>query len=443
MENKKASLLVVEDDAFIRNSMTAYLKAEGFLVDKVENGRGALERINKKPPDLIITDLKMPEMGGMELLQKVEADFPAIPVIIVSGVGTMELVIEALRMGAKDYLQKPIHDMGLLKHSIDGVLSHTSLKEENRKYQEELEDLVEKRTAELWHKNLVLQRLIKEREEAEAQLLHAQKLESVGQLAAGIAHEINTPTQFVSSNIDFLTEAFAHIKLVLEDFRKSFAQDRIDSLTRDDLQKLGQRLEDLDWPYLAEEIPMALGQSTEGVTRISTIVGAMKEFSHPGSKSAVDIDLNHVINTTVNVARNEWKYVADLRTELDPNLKSTSCHSDEISQVLLNIIVNAAHAIEDRLGDNPEEKKGNIVISSQQLENYAEITISDDGSGIPSKVKHRIFDPFFTTKKVGKGTGQGLAIAHNVVTKKHEGEIFFTSQEGNGTVFTVRLPQHI
>jgi len=441
VDSDRATLLIAEDDTFTRTSMTAYLKAEGFAVEKAANGLEALDCVRKNVPDLVVTDLNMPEMDGMELLKILSEEFSAVPVIIVSGVGTIDSVIEALRVGAKDYLQKPIQDMELLKHSIDGVLSHTRLKWENKQYQEELEWLVEKRTAELWDKNVELKKVVEERKLTEAQLLQAQKLESVGQMASGIAHEINTPTQFVSTNIDFLDETFKDVLELVGGLEKVVQRAKNNELTPELLNETEALFEDLEWDYLVEEIPKAINQSREGVHRIATIVNAMKEFSHPGSRAMAEIDLNHVIETTVVVARNQWKYVANLETDLDRDLQLTSCLSDEIGQVFLNIIVNASHAIESKLGNNPEGEKGNITIRTRQVDGAAEITFIDTGEGIPDKVKHRIFDPFFTTKKVGKGTGQGLAIAHTVITNKHGGSIIFETETGEGTTFTVRLPQ--
>jgi signal transduction histidine kinase len=441
VDSDRATLLIAEDDTFTRTSMTAYLKAEGFAVEKAANGVEALEIARNLKVDLVVTDLNMPEMDGMELLRILSEEFPEIPVIIVSGVGTVGSVIEALRVGAKDYLQKPIEDMELLKHSIGRALSHTQLKNENKEYQENLELLVEKRTAEVWDKNLELKKLVEQREQTEAQLLQAQKLESVGQLASGIAHEINTPTQFVSSNVDFLDESFKDMLELVEGFTLLVEQAKNNNITPELLTRTDELVEELELEYLIEEIPKAISQSREGVQRIATIVNAMKEFSHPGSRAMTAIDLNRVIETTVVVARNEWKYVANLETDLDPELQPTSCLSDEIGQVFLNIIVNAAHAIESKLGENPDGEKGLITITTRQIDGAAEIVITDSGSGIPEHARHRIFDPFYTTKKVGKGTGQGLGIAHAVVTNKHHGSISFETTSGEGTSFKVRLPQ--
>jgi signal transduction histidine kinase len=177
----------------------------------------------------------------------------------------------------------------------------------------------------------------------------------------------------------------------------------------------------------------------EGVTRVSTIVSAMKEFSHPDTKERIPLDLNHAIESTITVARNEWKYVADLETQFDSSLPPISCLPGEFNQVILNLIVNAAHAIADVI-EKGSDKKGKITVQTQNTNEWVEIRIQDTGSGIPETVQCRIFDPFFTTKEIGKGTGQGLAIARSVIVDKHKGSIHFETEQGNGTTFIIRLP---
>ncbi|MCK5070222.1 MAG: PAS domain S-box protein, partial [Desulfocapsa sp.] len=241
-----------------------------------------------------------------------------------------------------------------------------------------------------------------EKEKVQSQLLHAQKLESVGQLAAGIAHEINTPTQFIGTNIDFLDEASQDILNFMKELKK-ILKDASPEIN----EAVNTAIEEMDWEYLAEEMPLAISQSHDGVHRVTSIVRAMKEFSHPGSKEKESLNLNNIINTTVTVARNEWKYVAELDLNLDEELPDVPLLADEMGQVILNMLVNAAHAIADKLGDNPEGDKGTITISTSKNGNTIEMHIQDTGAGMPEKVRLRIFDPFYTTKKVGKGTGQG------------------------------------
>jgi len=274
------------------------------------------------------------------------------------------------------------------------------------------------------------------RQRMEVELRQAQKLEAIGQLAAGIAHEINTPTQYIGDNSRFILES-------LEDLFRSM--DAVSSLLDGpqpplpgSLQAVQQTLAEADLDYLRGELPRAAQQSLEGVARVSKIVGAMKEFSHPGSEEKTLADLNRAIESTATISRNEWKYVADLETEFDPGLPPIPCYPGEINQVVLNLIVNAAHAIGDVV--KASGAKGRITIRTRREGNWAVIQVEDTGAGIPESIRSRIFDPFFTTKGVGKGSGQGLAIAHSVVVDKHAGSIEFASAPGQGTVFTIRLP---
>ncbi|WP_170324099.1 sensor histidine kinase [Cryptosporangium phraense] len=237
--------------------------------------------------------------------------------------------------------------------------------------------------------------------EAERESAHATRLESIGQLAAGLAHEINTPVQYVSHNVLFLREAFGSVPPGVFD------------------------------EYLAAEVPAAIEQTLEGVERVAEIVRAMNEFAHPGEGLA-PADLNRAVESTVQVCRNEWKYVARLELELDPELGLVPCFEGEIKQVVLNLVVNAAHAI----GSPP----GVIRVSTRRVPDGVEIAVADTGIGMDEATRERVFDPFFTTKGVGKGTGQGLAMAYRSVVGRHGGSIAVESSPGAGSVFRVRLP---
>ena len=286
---------------------------------------------------------------------------------------------------------------------------------------------------------LILGADITERRLMEAQLRQAQKLESIGQLAAGIAHEINTPTQYVGDNTRFLQSAFGDLVVVLQKVGELTEAAQSGPVPATLVGEVRATMERADVDYLITEIPDAIQQSLKGIERVSQIVRAMKEFSHPGAEEKRPLDLNQAIGSTIIVARNEWKYVAAMVTDLDPELPPVPCLADDISQVILNLIVNAAHAIADAVDDG-SRGKGTITISTRQVGEWAEIQVADTGTGIPQDIRNKIFDPFFTTKDVGKGTGQGLSITHSVVVKKHGGTITVDSEVGKGTTFLIRLP---
>ncbi len=279
-----------------------------------------------------------------------------------------------------------------------------------------------------------------EKKKLQAELIHSQKLEAIGQLAAGIAHEINTPTQYIGTNIDFLNEAFGDVCKLIDNFMKLLGAAKEDAITPERIDEVEEAIEETDWEYLKEEVPQAISQSREGVVRVTSIVRAMKDFSHPGSKEKEPADINEIIDTTITISRNEWKYVADMETYFETDLPPVPCLSNEVGQVILNLLVNAAHAIGEKLKENPEITKGSIKISTRRRDDWVEIRITDTGTGIPEDARDRIFEPFFTTKEVGKGTGQGLTIARNVVVDKHQGTIDFETEAGKGTTFIIRLP---
>lgn len=278
----------------------------------------------------------------------------------------------------------------------------------------------------------------------ERRLAHANKLESIGELAAGIAHEINTPIQYVGDNINFVVESFSEVwgLLMSADHLLRMIADGEEPDTAAVQHYVDEADADLD--FLGAEIPDALSQADDGVDRVREIVRAMKEFSHPGGKERAEVNLNDTLRTAATVTRSVWKYVAHLTFDLDDELPGVPCYLGPLNQVIVNIIVNAAQAIEEQAakGERAAERLGAIAITTRRSDDdFVVVTISDDGPGMPDDVAQRIFDPFFTTKDVGKGTGQGLAIAQQVITQQHGGSLSVDSAVGRGTTFTIRLPR--
>ena len=270
----------------------------------------------------------------------------------------------------------------------------------------------------------------------QAQLAHAHKLESIGQLAAGIAHEINTPTQFVGDNARFLRTAFKKLESMLSSYGNLLAQVLKTAPDSEPAHQAQADFNKLGLKFLLEEIPGSLDDMIEGVARISEIVQAMKQYAHPGDAEKTPIDLNEALQNTVTVARSEWRHHAEIDLDLDPELPLVPCFPGEISQVFLNVIVNAAQAI----AAGPKGEKGLISITTRKHGGHALIRIADNGPGVDLNHLDKLFDPFFTTKAPGMGTGQGLAISHSVVVNRHNGKIRIDPDHQQGAAFEICLP---
>lgn len=394
-------ILIADDSALVRAMLKDTLEEAGYDVIACEDGIQAWEAITRGESRLAVLDWMMPGISGIDICRRMREERVAnwVYAILLTSKDKPDDILHAFQAGASDHVCKPFREAELLARIKVG------------------------------EKMINLQ----------MELTQSQKLESVGQLAAGIAHEINTPTQYVSDNTRFLKDAFQDIKCVLQKFNTLLDAARKGPVDEKIIAGLEEAIQQADIDYLCEEIPLAIDQSLSGVEQVAKIVRAMKEFSHPGVSTKSRINLKDAVETTISVARNEWKYVAHMVTEFDETLEEVSCLPGELNQVLLNLIVNASHAIEDTL-DKESGERGTITIGTRRNGRHAEIFVKDTGTGIPESARRRIFDPFFTTKSVGRGTGQGLAISYAVVVEKHGGEIDFVTEEGKGTTFFIRLP---
>jgi PAS domain S-box-containing protein len=270
------------------------------------------------------------------------------------------------------------------------------------------------------------------RKQTQSELLANRHMALLGTLVAGVAHEINTPVQFVRDNIDFLREAMSDLLGVV---------DAVDAVPRsgdpDALRSLAAAIDNADLPYLRDNLPSALQVCLDGLNQISKIVHSLKDFARQSKQEKVPADLHRVVDSALTIAKNEYKFVANLETHLD-ELPPVLCNAGEIGQVVLNLVVNAAHAIGDVVKGTKD--KGLITVSTRCDGDSVVISIADTGTGIPEAIRSRIFDPFFTTKDVGKGSGQGLSIAWSIVKEHHRGELTYETEVGRGTTFTIRLP---
>lgn len=325
----------------------------------------------------------------------------------------------------------------LIQSQRTSIKDSARLSEELSSLNKELESRVSRRTQaleekaqELAQSNESLEHEMRERARVEMELRHVHKLEAVGQLAAGVAHEINTPMQYIGNSLQFIRSAFDDLSSLSISF-----ETHIEAIDTDpSVRALKVSIEEADLDYVRERAPKAIDRALEGIARVTEIVSAMNEFTHPDRASKSPADINRALETTLTVASNEYKYIARIEKDLQilPNIH---CFLGDLNQVFLNLLVNAAHAIDE---SNVED--GVITVKTWQENEAINISISDNGTGIPESIQHRVFDPFFTTKDVGRGTGQGLAISHKIIVDRHGGKLLLHTESGKGTTMQIILP---
>jgi two-component system, NtrC family, sensor kinase len=418
-------------------------RGAAFELDSAFQGEEALGKVVAalaagRPYALAFVDVRMPPgWDGVKTTSEILRADPNLSVVICSAYSDHSWEEMSSAFGDTDrvlILKKPFDTIEVrqLAHALQRrwqLASQAALK------MGDLEALVDMKTRHLQSANDQLRHEAEVRTRMEAELRLAQKLEAVGQLAAGIAHEINTPMQYIVDNLTFLREAYDDLKRLLPAYQRAAAALNLrDGAALDEEVRKIEREADL--PTLDRELPRAIYEMNEGVRRVTDIVLSMKEFALPDIKEKMLVDVNKIVRNTLTVARNEYRYVAEMSAELG-ELPLVSCRSGDIGQVFLSLVMNAAHAIADVAANG---ELGTITVSSaRDGEDFVRITVRDTGAGIPEEIRDRVFDPFFTTKEVGRGKGQGLAIARAVVDK-HGGTLTFDTEPGKGTAFHVRLP---
>jgi len=416
-------ILIAEDDYVSRLLVKKAVKKIGYEVLEAENGKIAWELFSKHEPDMVISDWMMPEMDGIELCTKIRASNKKTYsyVILLTAKDKTTDLVEVFEAGADDYIIKPFKP-DELRSRINSGKRITALESQHHAMQEEL-----------IQKNRTLDKTLKELKSTQAQILQSEKMASIGQLAAGVAHEINNPIGFISSNLEALNDYMDDLNTLLghyQNLQEKLAGDTsLSDGVKSQVQAVKEYEEQIEIDYLKEDIPELLGDCKDGTDRVGRIVGDLKSFAHPGNDKKTLIDINKGLESTLNVVYNELKYKATVTKEFGNTLRVEG-FPQKLNQVFMNILVNAGHAIKE---------KGEIKILTETQGDKAVITISDNGCGIDQAHLSKIFDPFFTTKEIGKGTGLGMNIAYNII-QEHNGTIEIESEVGKGTRFIIKLP---
>jgi C4-dicarboxylate-specific signal transduction histidine kinase len=435
VDKQDVTVLVMEDDLATRKSFALFLQSKGFRVREAENGQIGLEIFREEKPHLILLDLRMPLVNGLEVLSTVTTESPETPLIVISGTEKITDAVEALHLGAWDYVLKPIQDMTVLFHSVKKVMERVRLIRENKRYREHLEAEIEERTRELILTNQNLTREIKERERLEAerkeaeekerlhrrQLIQADKMASLGILVSGVAHEINNPNNFIMVNAPILSRIWKAVDPILEEHYRS----------RGDFY-IAPRI---NYSEMKENIPGIISGILEGAQRIDNYVRELKNFSRPGlSTIDTNIDINKVIQASLRLLANLIKKSTDrFHTDYGENIPEIKGNFQRLEQVIINLIENSCQAL--------QSKDRGIVVSTRfdPAGKTVKIQVRDEGVGMTPETLENIKNPFFTTKRSSGGTGLGLSISSKIV-EDHQGTLEFESNPGGGTTAAVLLP---
>jgi signal transduction histidine kinase len=413
-EDHDRRLLIVDDEEPVRNLFAAYLE-ETYTCETAGDAQEALDMLAREPYALVLSDMQMPGLGGIELLRKIVERYPETAVIMISGVDRTQRVIDAIRVGASDYLIKPC-ELDVLAFSIERALERRLLLRNARRYKKDLE----LRHAELAQQKGELVRL-------QAQMVQSAKMASLGLLAAGVAHELNNPAGFIYSNVDVLRQYVERLKRCL------FAYDEM-ALPNQDADRIAEIKTEIDYDNIVEDLGSILSDCHLGAERIRDVVQNLRLFSRLDESEIKQVDLNEGIEVTVRLLS---RYYKSGRITLDRNygeLPLVNCYAAQLNQVWMNLLVNAAQAIGDDYGA--------VRIQTSSNGKTISVSVTDSGKGISPENLKKIFDPFFTTKPVGEGTGLGLSISHGIV-QKHHGTIAVGNIPGEGATFTITLPVDI
>ncbi|HOK66790.1 MAG TPA: ATP-binding protein [Anaerohalosphaeraceae bacterium] len=425
-ESRSLSILIVDDDPTCRTLLKKMLeksrmrRADDRIIC-VGTKQGMLEHLAQYPFDVLLLDLHLPDGDGLEMVAQVNRQYPATAIIVITGENDKTADLTAMSYGAQDYLTKGEFNQASLTKSIYFALER---KKNQIQTQKALEELARA------HKQL---------QKAQAQMVQSEKMASIGHLAAGVAHEMNTPVGFVASNFETLQTYLTKLKGLLTLYEQlcEVLEKNPYPPVLEKLLEIRHYRQEKKIDFILADIQDLFTESQEGLQRVTSIIQNLRDFSRiDQSTEMCDYDINDGIRSTLVVARNEIKYDMEVVTELG-TLPKIHCHPGQINQVFLNILVNAAQAIRSQNRQGP----GHIYIRTRDEGDFVVCEIEDDGPGIPSEILSKIFDPFFTTKPAGKGTGLGLSVSYDIVVSKHQGQILVDSEVGKGTKFTIKLPR--
>lgn len=421
---ERGVVLIVDDTATNLEVLSDTLAAAHFTVAIALDGESALEQTQYKPPDLILLDVLMPGIDGFETCRRLKADPRTrdIPVIFMTAVSETDNKIKGLSLGAVDYITKPFQREEVLAR----VKVHLKLYRLTRT----LEQKVAERTADL-------SQALEELKQTQMQLIHSGKLATLGELAAGLAHEINNPVGFLAGNLEPAQEAVEEVFTLLDLYRGAFPEGTA---------AIAAQTEAMELEYLREDLPQMFKSMRVGIERIQAIMNSLRVFSRRDAAAAAAVNIHEGLDSTLMILTSRLKahngrFPIEVVKYYDPLLPTIRCYPGPLNQVFMNVLANAIDALDDFLIGSPSPTKGEITIRTETVPGGAiAITIHDNGPGIPPAMRDRIFEPFFTTKPPGKGTGIGLSISRKIITEQHQGHFFCVSEGGGGTTFRIEIP---
>ncbi len=423
-------ILVVDDTSKNLQVLGALLKEYGYSIAVARSGHQALDYLKTRQPDLILLDVMMPGLNGFEVCQRIKEDknTKKIPVLFITALADTENKLAGFKAGGEDYITKPFFK--------EEVLARVNVFIERQKAQKELVQSNAK--LEDWSRTLekeVRARTMK-LQQMQSQIIMQEKMASIGQLAAGIAHELNNPINFIYTNFITLEKNVTDFKKLIEIYQKLSQEPGIAKSQTDLFEAVREQEKAMHLDFVINDLDTLFKETREGFKRTSWIINSMRDFSRADHTHDISpFDINKGIQDTLAIARNEYKYHCNIKTDFG-QLPAIECIPQQLNQVFLNIIVNAAQAIKSQGPDN----RGTITIQTYSKQEWLWIIIGDDGPGIREKAKTRIFEPFYTTKEVGQGTGLGLSIAYDIIVNKHKGNLQAEANDPQGTKFIIRLP---